>query len=65
MVEVILNRGMRGGELLESFHVAEFRHRSFSSSEWLVRMFCPIVEPATALLTDCEITRRKTRLPSM
>jgi hypothetical protein len=39
-----------GGELLESFHVPELRHRSFSSSEWLVRSFSPIVEPPTTLL---------------
>ena len=37
-------------KLLESFHVPELRHRSFSSSEWLVGIFSPIVEPPTALL---------------
>jgi hypothetical protein len=36
VVEVIMDRGVGGGELLESFHAPEFRHRSFSSSEWLV-----------------------------
>jgi len=41
-----------GGELLESFHVPERRHRSFSSSEWLVGILSPIVEPPTALLID-------------
>src|SRR5680860_231473 len=35
-VEVIVDRGVGGGELLESFHVPELRHRSFSSSERLV-----------------------------
>jgi hypothetical protein len=36
VVEVVVDRGMGGGELLESFHVSEFRHRLFSSSERLV-----------------------------
>jgi hypothetical protein len=36
LVEVVVDRGMGGGELLESFQFPEFRHRSFSSSEWLV-----------------------------
>ena len=35
-VEVIVDRGVGGGELLESFHVPELRHHSFSSSERLV-----------------------------
>jgi hypothetical protein len=50
VVEVVVDRGMGGGELLEGFHVPELRHRSFSSSEWLVGIFSPIVEPPTALL---------------
>ena len=36
VVEVVVDRGMGGGKLLESFHVPELRHRLFSSSEWLV-----------------------------
>ena len=36
VVEVVVDRGMGSGELLESFHVPEPRHRSLSSSEWLV-----------------------------
>jgi hypothetical protein len=36
VVEVIVDRGMGGGELLESFHAPELCHRSFSSSERLV-----------------------------
>jgi hypothetical protein len=34
VVEVVVDRGVGGGELLESFHIPERRHRSFSSSEW-------------------------------
>jgi len=33
VVEVVVDRGVDGGELLESFHVSKLRHRSFSSSE--------------------------------
>jgi hypothetical protein len=36
VVEVIVDRGVGGGELLKGLHVPEFRHRSFSSSEGLV-----------------------------
>jgi hypothetical protein len=36
VVEVVVDRGMGGGKLLESFHVPELRRRSFSSLEWLV-----------------------------
>ena len=36
VVEVVVDRGMGGGKLLESLHVPEPRHRSFSSSERLV-----------------------------
>jgi hypothetical protein len=39
-----------GGKPLESFHVPELRHCSFSSSERLVGVLSPIVEPTTALL---------------
>ena len=50
VVEVVVDRGMGGGKLLESFHIPELRHRSFSSSEWLVGIFRPVVEPTTALV---------------
>ena len=50
LVEVIVDRGMGSGKLLEGFHVPELRHRSFSSSERLVGILSPIVEPPTALL---------------
>ncbi len=35
-VEVIVDRGMSGGELLKGLHVPEFRHRALSSSKRLV-----------------------------
>jgi hypothetical protein len=36
VVEVVVDRGMGSGKLLESLHAPELRHRSFSSSERLV-----------------------------
>ncbi len=50
LVVVIVDRGMGGGEFLQSLHIPELRHRSFSSSERLVGIFGSIVEPLTALL---------------
>ena len=38
VIEVVVDRGMGGGKLLESFHVPELRHRSFSPSECIVRV---------------------------
>jgi len=50
LVEVVVDRGMNGGEFLQGLYVLEPRHRSFSSSERLVRILGSIVEPPTALL---------------
>ncbi len=50
LVEVIVYRGMGGGKLLKGLHVPELRHCSFSSSERLVGILSPIVEPTAALL---------------
>jgi hypothetical protein len=50
LVEVVVDRGLGGGEFLQGLYVPEPRHRSFSSSERLVRMLGSIVEPPTALL---------------
>ena len=35
-VEMVVDRGMNGGEFLKCFYVSELRHCSFSSSERLV-----------------------------
>jgi len=32
-VEMVMDRGVNGGEPLQSFDVTEFRHRPFSSAE--------------------------------
>ena len=52
LIEMIMDRGVDGGEFLQGFNVPELRHRPLSSSERLMRVFGPIVEPATALLGD-------------
>ncbi len=51
LVEVIVDRGMGGGEFLQGLYVPEPRHRSFSSSERLVGILGSIVEPSPAYLT--------------
>jgi hypothetical protein len=50
LVEVIVDRGGSGIELLQGLDIPEARHRSFSPSERLVRIFGSIVEPPTAHL---------------
>ena len=53
VIEEIVELGVDGGELLKGPQVPELRHRSLSSSEWLMRVFGPIVEPAAARLSGC------------
>ena len=36
LIEVIVDRGVGGGEFLQGLYISELRHRSFSSSERLV-----------------------------
>ena len=50
LVEVVVNRGMGGGEFLESFYIPEARHCPLSSSERLVGVLGSIIEPPAALL---------------
>ena len=50
LVEVVVDRGMGGGEFLQGLYISELCHRSFSSSERLVGIFGSIFEPPTALL---------------
>ena len=51
VVEVVVGRGVDGGECLQGLYVPEFGHYPFPSSERLVRVFRPIVEPLTLKLT--------------
>ena len=50
-VNVVVDRSVNGGELLQGLDVPEFRHCPFPSPESLVWFFGPIVEPASAVLT--------------
>lgn len=50
VVEMVVDRGMDGGELLQGFDIPEPGHRPFPSSKRLVRVLGSIVEPATTLL---------------
>ncbi len=50
LVEMIMDRGVDGGEFLQGLYVPELCHRSFSSPERLVGILGSIVEPPTALL---------------
>src|SRR5680860_1810314 len=50
VVEVVVDRCVHGGEFLQGPYGPEPLHRSFSSSERLVGIFCAIVEPPTTLL---------------
>ncbi len=50
VVEMIVDRGMGGGEFLQGLDVSEFRHRTLSSPERLVRILSSIVEPPPTLL---------------
>jgi hypothetical protein len=51
VVEVVVDRGVNGGELLQGLQVPEFRHRALSSSKRLMRVFSSVVEPSSAPLT--------------
>ncbi len=50
LIEVIVDRRVDSSEFLQGRYISELRHRSFSSSEWLVGILGSIVEPPTALL---------------
>ena len=43
MVEVIMNAGLGGGELLETSQLLKPRHRSLTSSERQMQVFCAVV----------------------
>lgn len=51
LIEVVVDRTVHGSELLECLHPPKSLHRSLSSSERLVGVFSPVVEPAARLLT--------------
>jgi hypothetical protein len=45
-----MNRGVNGGEFLQTSHAPKPEHRSFSSSKRQVRVLDPIVEPPSRRL---------------
>ena len=50
MIEVVVDRGVDGGELLKTSHLAEAKHRPLASSERLVWVLGAIADPAAVLL---------------
>ena len=52
LIKVIVDRGMSRDEFLKRFDVPKFGHRSFSSSERLMRVFGTVVEPTSSSLAD-------------
>ena len=48
VAEVVMDRGTDGGEFLQGLYVPEIGHCRFPSSERLVRVLGPVVEPPTA-----------------
>lgn len=47
-----MNRGVDGGEFLQTPHPPKALHRAFPSSEWQVRVFPMVVRPTPRLLTN-------------
>jgi len=54
VVEVVVDRGVGGGEFLQGLYVPKLRHRTLSSPEPLVGILGSVVEP-TAVLLRCGI----------
>ncbi len=50
LVEVVVDRGMDGGEFLQTSHAPESLHRAFASSKRQVRVLDAVVEPPSRLL---------------
>jgi hypothetical protein len=45
LIEVVVNGAVEGCEFLQTSHPPEAEHGPFSSSEWLVRILHPVVQP--------------------
>jgi hypothetical protein len=50
LIEVVVDRGMGGGKLLEAAHPPEALHRPLSSSQRLMSIFNAVVQPAAGAL---------------
>ena len=64
VVEVVVDRSMNGGEFLQGLYIPEFGQCPFPSSERLVRVLGPVVEPTTAGL-GVRITNHSATPPDM
>jgi len=53
LVEMVVNRGVDGDELLQTSRSSEAEHGSLSSSKRQVRILGSIVQPTTCLLAIC------------
>jgi hypothetical protein len=49
-IEQVVNRGVDGGEFLQTPHPAETLHGAFSSAEWEMRILDAVVEPPSGPL---------------
>jgi len=50
-VKMVADSGVYGHKFLQTSHAPEMRNDPFSSSKRLVRIFCPVVRPATRILS--------------
>ncbi len=50
LIEMVVDGRVNGGELLQTSHSSETLHRSLSSSQWLMGILDPVVEPSAGLL---------------
>ena len=50
LIEVVVERGVDGRELLKRLHLPEPEHRSLSSSKGQVAVLDPVISPAPDLL---------------
>jgi hypothetical protein len=46
VVEMVVDRGVDGSELLERFHLPKSQHGTFTSAEWQVAVPHPVVHPS-------------------
>ena len=46
LIEVVVNGAVQSGELLHTSHAPQAQHRPFPSSEWLMGILGPVVQPA-------------------
>ncbi|GEM_PF-5461637 len=50
-VEIIVDRGVNGDEFLQTSHLSEAQHGTFSSSKWQARILGPVVQPTHSFLS--------------